>query len=413
MTLTRHIGRWGSILAAIAGITALQAVPAETAGAAGTSSPVVVNSASTADGRVLVDSAGFSLYDFSGDALQSVTGCLPTNTAPNGTPCTTFWPPLLATGPLMAGPGVNQAGLGTMMRPGIGMQVTYFGEPLYRFAFDMAPGQINGENVTSFHGYWRLVKSTGGPAATRASVRIELSANGPVLDTPTAFGSTRSLYTLSFDPRGGTTCVAGCTAIWPPLLTDGPPSAGRGVDAHALGVITRPEGTTQVTYFGHPLYLFSFDLGAGQPSGQTNGNNYIDPAANGIWNTRAASGLTAPGATQVESETTTMGPLLAANATVGGGTTATLYTFTADTATSSACSGRCARFWPPLLTSAPPIAGTGVGSSTLGTIQRSDGSFQVTFNGHPVYLFAFALDPTTNGNGATAFGGTFNVVPLT
>ena len=67
----------------------------------------------------------------------------------------------------------------------------------------------------------------------------------------------------------------------------------------------------------------------------------------------------------------------------------TLYVFTKDTANTSNCSGGCATAWPPLTVPAgvTPTAGSGV-QGTLGTIQRSDGSYQVTINGMPLYYFA-------------------------
>ncbi|MBO0884263.1 MAG: hypothetical protein J2P17_28840, partial [Mycobacterium sp.] len=92
-------------------------------------------------GRVLVDGTGTSLYDFSGDGFEALTGCqLPTNVSPGGAPCTSIWTPVLATGPVVATNGVIASGLDTEDRPGIGTQVTYFGEPLYRFVADTAPG---------------------------------------------------------------------------------------------------------------------------------------------------------------------------------------------------------------------------------------------------------------------------------
>jgi predicted lipoprotein with Yx(FWY)xxD motif len=48
--------------------------------------------------------------------------------------------------------------------------------------------------------------------------------------------------------------------------------------------------------------------------------------------------------------------------------------------------------------------------SLFGAVQRANGTFQVTYNGHPLYYFANALDSGTEGNGITAFGGTFRTV---
>ena len=83
----------------------------------------------------------------------------------------------------------------------------------------------------------------------------------------------------------------------------------------------------------------------------------------------------------------------------------TLYLFRADVGTTSACSGACATAWPPLLATANPTAGTGLTASKLGTITRSDGSQQVTYNGHPLYRFVKDTKRgQTNGQGVTAFG---------
>ena len=83
----------------------------------------------------------------------------------------------------------------------------------------------------------------------------------------------------------------------------------------------------------------------------------------------------------------------------------TLYLFKADSSTSSACTGACASAWPPLLTTGTPTAGTGLTASKLGTITRSGGNRQVTYNGHPLYLFIKDTKPgQTTGQGVTAFG---------
>jgi predicted lipoprotein with Yx(FWY)xxD motif len=83
----------------------------------------------------------------------------------------------------------------------------------------------------------------------------------------------------------------------------------------------------------------------------------------------------------------------------------TLYLFKADVGTRSACSGACAAAWPPLLASGKPTAGTGLTASKLGTATRSGGGRQVTYNGHPLYLFVKDTKPgQTAGQGVTAFG---------
>jgi predicted lipoprotein with Yx(FWY)xxD motif len=83
----------------------------------------------------------------------------------------------------------------------------------------------------------------------------------------------------------------------------------------------------------------------------------------------------------------------------------TLYLFKADVGTKSACTGACATAWPPLLVTGKPAAGTGLTASKLGTIVRSGGTRQVTYNGHPLYRFIKDTKAgQTTGQGVTAFG---------
>jgi predicted lipoprotein with Yx(FWY)xxD motif len=353
-----------------------------------------------------------SLYTFSGDGIPfASTGpqfnCTALNTAPNGTPCTVAWPPLLASGRLVARGGVHRSGLGTVSRNGV-TQVTYFGKPLYGFINDTAAGQINGEDVAAFNGTWFLDKTSGRPAVTAVTVQTEVSPNGIVLSSPTASG-VRTLYTLTADAPFKTTCTGPCAAAWPPLLTNRPAAAGTGVRHSLIGAIRRPDGTFQVTYRGHPVYFFAFDLGAGAAAGLTNGEYLIDAAAVGVWYTLLPQGTPNPGTTTVGSETAGSKTVLSITAGFTHAT-ATLYAFSADSATTSKCSGACAVIWPPVLTSTAPAATGGATASMLGSIARPDGTFQVTYNGHPLYFFSHALDAGTEGAGITAFGGTFNTV---
>ena len=63
----------------------------------------------------------------------------------------------------------------------------------------------------------------------------------------------------------------------------------------------------------------------------------------------------------------------------------TVYWFAPDTSTTSNCTGSCATYWPPV--KGPATAGSGV-TGTLGTITRSDGTMQATYDGHPLYTYA-------------------------
>jgi len=84
----------------------------------------------------------------------------------------------------------------------------------------------------------------------------------------------------------------------------------------------------------------------------------------------------------------------------------TLYLFAHDTSTKSTCSGMCATYWPPLLTTGKPTAGPGAHAALLGTTKRADGKLQVTYNGHPLYFFANDKKAgATSGEGVKAFGG--------
>jgi len=89
----------------------------------------------------------------------------------------------------------------------------------------------------------------------------------------------------------------------------------------------------------------------------------------------------------------------------------TLYLFAKDRNGKSACSGSCAKFWPPSLRSGRPTAGSGVKASMLGTTKRSNGSLQLTYNKHPLYTFTLDKQAgQTKGEGALAFGARWYAV---
>ncbi|QIQ05049.1 COG4315 family predicted lipoprotein [Streptomyces liangshanensis] len=92
----------------------------------------------------------------------------------------------------------------------------------------------------------------------------------------------------------------------------------------------------------------------------------------------------------------------------------TLYLFASDTGSRSTCDGACAAQWPPLTASGTAKAGSGVTGGKLNTIARSDGSRQVTYNGHPLYYFkGDSAAGQTNGEGLNGFGANWYVVSPT
>ena len=88
-----------------------------------------------------------------------------------------------------------------------------------------------------------------------------------------------------------------------------------------------------------------------------------------------------------------------------------LYLWEADHGSRSACSGACAQAWPPLTVTGTPKASGAVKGSLLGTTKRADGSREVTYAGHPLYLFAGDRRAgQTTGEGSNGFGAPWWVV---
>jgi predicted lipoprotein with Yx(FWY)xxD motif len=81
-------------------------------------------------------------------------------------------------------------------------------------------------------------------------------------------GRGRSVYLFERDRRGRSACFGACAAVWPPLLAGGRVTRGAGVSASRLGTVARRGGARQVTYAGHPLYLYAGDSRPGQIRGE-------------------------------------------------------------------------------------------------------------------------------------------------
>lgn len=89
---------------------------------------------------------------------------------------------------------------------------------------------------------------------------------GPVLVDAKGF----TVYDFHKDQGTTSSCYGGCAGVWPPVLTEGDPTAGEGATSSKLGTTKRKDGTVQVTYAGHPLYTYVAD----KKPGEANGNDF-------------------------------------------------------------------------------------------------------------------------------------------
>jgi predicted lipoprotein with Yx(FWY)xxD motif len=127
-----------------------------------------------------------------------------------------------------------------------------------------------------------ILTTAAAAATTRtATVKLRQTSLGQIL----ADSHGKTLYLFAHDKGRTSRCYGACAAYWPPLITKGKPTAGRGVRKSLLGTTRRRDGRRQVTYHGHPLYRFSGDTGAGQ----TTGEGLTD--FGGEWDAVSAAGL--------------------------------------------------------------------------------------------------------------------------
>jgi predicted lipoprotein with Yx(FWY)xxD motif len=105
------------------------------------------------------------------------------------------------------------------------------------------------------------------PPTTDASLTLTIqhSPQGPILAT----GGGNTLYDFLPDTPTHSACLNdGCVFQWPPLLASGPVRVGPGVDRSLVGTLRRPDGATQLSYGGHPLYTYNLDVSPGMVTGQ-------------------------------------------------------------------------------------------------------------------------------------------------
>jgi predicted lipoprotein with Yx(FWY)xxD motif len=143
---------------------------------------------------------------------------------------------------------------------------------LYLFA--PIAGDVSGANflesvlpLPPWHTVWFLVSQSGLPATGPATLETEAPQPGTTYTStqlavqmfPNKIpgGAAVSVYSFSIDTPTHPRCYAACIRLMVPVSTVGAPIAGPGVNASAIGTLTRPDGMQQVTYNGKPLYIYS------------------------------------------------------------------------------------------------------------------------------------------------------------
>jgi predicted lipoprotein with Yx(FWY)xxD motif len=219
------------------------------------------------------------------------------------------------------------------------------------------------------------------PAVAQDGPTVGLAENdtyGAILVGPNGM----TLYTFDRDTAGTSNCVDRCATNWPPLTVDSADAVttADGVGG-TVGTIERADGTLQVTYNGWPLYYWANDAAAGDTTGHRVGRVWwvAQPATLGV-------GMNAD-----------LGMFLV------GPNGMTVYSFDNDEPGVSNCYDQCATNWPPLtVDSADAAWASATLPGAVTTVERTDGTLQVAYNGMPLYYWkddAAVGDATGQGVG--------------
>jgi predicted lipoprotein with Yx(FWY)xxD motif len=236
-----------------------------------------------------------------------------------------------------------------------------------------------------------------GSSAVAQGMTTVATAEDPDLGTIFTDNEGMTLYIfLKDEPNSGeSTCYDQCEDNWPVFSAEESLTLPEGVPGE-LGTIERTDGTMQVTYNGWPLYYFIKDEAPGDVTGQNVGDVWFvavpteGDAVPGA-DVPEASPMASPAASPMAMGDTTL--LTAEDMALGTIFTdaegMTLYIFLSDTPNSgeSTCYDQCEENWP-VFSADEPLTLPDEVSGELGTIERTDGTMQVTYNGWPLYYWA-------------------------
>lgn len=221
-------------------------------------------------GQILTDRDGVTLYLFTKDEQGSGKSVCNDD-------CLANWPAFTTDDPLVLPDGV-EGELSQITRDDGSMQVAYNGWPLYYFAGDAEPGDVNGQGVGDV---WFVIDSevmSAGMMASPVASPVAGDTTVLMLDDPD-LGQVLTdadgmvLYTFTKDEQGSgvSTCEGDCLANWPAFVANDPFTLPEGVPGE-LTQIERSDGSMQVAYNGWPLYYFAGDMAPGDTNGHEVGD---------------------------------------------------------------------------------------------------------------------------------------------
>jgi predicted lipoprotein with Yx(FWY)xxD motif len=151
--------------------------------------------------------------------------------------------------------------------------------------------------------------TTAGASSGAATIDV---ANDPKLGQILTDSKGDTVYVFAKDTGATSTCSGSCAGVWPPVTTSGTPKAGNGVAASKLATTKRSDGSTQVTYAGHPLYTYTADASPGDTTG--NGINSFGA----VWNAVQPSGANAPAGSSTSGGSSSSGSTSTSSSSGGG-----------------------------------------------------------------------------------------------
>ena len=220
----------------------------------------LVHFVETSLGTILVDQEGFTLYAFLNDTdgESSCTG-----------DCLANWPAAVVEGGELNVGDLDASMFSTVENAEAGTMLKMGDWPLYRFAGDAAPGDVNGQGVGEV---WYVVGPLGAPATL---VNTRETSAGPIVVNSAGM----TLYAFLNDTEGESSCTGECLANWPAaVIGEHDPAV---LDPALWSTVENPEAGAMLKVGDWPLYTFAGDEAPGDVNGQEVGEVWYAVAPDG------------------------------------------------------------------------------------------------------------------------------------